>query len=263
LLGEKKFDAARIELAECLRLRPQLPEGRAISGVLQKGKPDEAWVVFELSDELSRQQLRGLAAVVLESARDLLEARKKLVPVYRKKIEEAWPGLGERLSVDEKGHLLLDFTGCKQIIDLTPLRGMKLTSLVLAGCVEIRDLTPLRRMPLVKLDLAQCPQVCDLTPLTGMPLTYLSLWGCNQVSELSPLRGMPLTTLSIEAQNIRDLEPLDGMALEELWFTPQFIKKGIEVIRRMKSLKSINLYAIGGFPPEKFWKKYDAGEFNK
>jgi hypothetical protein len=55
------------------------------------------------------------------------------------------------------------------------------------------------------------------------------------------------------------------MSLEHFYFTPKNITQGIEGIRRMKSLRTIGVYWAGGqhFPPEVFWKKYDAGEFNQ
>jgi hypothetical protein len=53
------------------------------------------------------------------------------------------------------------------------------------------------------------------------------------------------------------------MPLENILFTPKKITKGIEGIRRMKTLKTIGIHLEEKhqFPPEEFWKKYDAGEF--
>jgi hypothetical protein len=50
-----------------------------------------------------------------------------------------------------------------------------------------------------------------------------------------------------------------------LLFTPKNITKGIDLIRQMKSLKTIGVgfRDEDKFPPAEFWKKYDAGEFNK
>ena len=63
---------------------------------------------------------------------------------------------------------------------------------------------------------------------------------------------------------VSDLSPLDGMRLELIIFSPKNTTKGIDAIRRMKSLKSIaEVWGQPGFSPEVFWKKYDAGEFNK
>jgi hypothetical protein len=45
--------------------------------------------------------------------------------------------------------------------------------------------------------------------------------------------------------------------------TSKNITKGIEGVRRMKSLKKIgiNSFENQSFSVEEFWKKYDAGEF--
>jgi hypothetical protein len=70
-----------------------------------------------------------------------------------------------------------------------------------------------------------------------MPLTTLVLGGCGGITDLTPLEGMRLT----------QFDPPIPMP-----------NKGAEVIRRMKTVTSIN-----GLPAEEFWKKYDAGEYNK
>jgi hypothetical protein len=61
------------------------------------------------------------------------------------------------------------------------------------------------------------------------------------------------------------LSPLEGRNLTEINFTPMNITKGMDVIRQMKSLKTIGIGPgdKDKFPPAEFWKKYDAGEFNK
>jgi hypothetical protein len=53
------------------------------------------------------------------------------------------------------------------------------------------------------------------------------------------------------------------MDLTTILFTPKNITKGLDVIRQMKSLKTIGPTVEKQFPPAEFWKKYDAGEFGK
>jgi hypothetical protein len=55
------------------------------------------------------------------------------------------------------------------------------------------------------------------------------------------------------------------MNLTTIEFTPKKITKGLDVIRQMKSLKTIGVSCEDRdrFPPDEFWKKYDAGEFGK
>jgi hypothetical protein len=88
------------------------------------------------------------------------------------------------------------------------------------------------------------------------------------VQDLTPLGGMPLKSLSIEATGVTDLAPLQTMKLEQLSLTPKNITKGLNVIREMKSLKSIGLVAsdVGSdklLPAAEFWDRFDKGEFKK
>ena len=101
-----------------------------------------------------------------------------------------------------------------RVSDLSPLRGMRLTSLGLSG-TRVRNLEPLQGMPLNTLDLYVCRQVSDLSPLRGMPLADLVL-GSTQVRDLAPLRGMPLTSLNLFGCPARDWSPLNGMLLTRL-----------------------------------------------
>ena len=172
--------------------------------------------------------------------------------------------------------------GGTQVQDLEPLRGMPLTTLRLG--VKVRDLSPLQGMPLDSLDMIGATQVGDLSPLRGMPLTWLNLIHSTQVRDLGPLRGMKLTFLHIGFTQVRDLEPLRGMPLKKLLLnethvtdlkpletmqldlfrlTPKNITTGMDVIRQMKSLKTIDSSETQSWPAAEFWKRYDAGEFGK
>jgi serine/threonine protein kinase len=164
----------------------------------------------------------------------------------------------------------LKIDGCVMVQDLMPLKGMPLTYLRLGGCKRVQDLTPLTGMKLTELRLAYCHEVRDLTPLKGMPLTRLDLWYCGctarQIRDLTPLKGLPLTDLCLTGcGDVRDVTPLEGMSLEEIRFAPPVVTKGLEVLRRMKTLKRIrfdwNKQEL--FRAEDFWKKYDAGDFRE
>jgi len=285
LLGDKDITGARVELNECLRQRPQDPTARKLAEVCREGSSD-AQVLFAAADELQRQQLHGLAGkiyLIYQLPGQSLETQKRLGEVYRKRIEEAWPGLGGKLNVDERGQIHLNLSECKQVVDLKSLEGMKLTSLnlgdlkevddlkpiagmpltflCLVNCRQVKDLTPLKGMPLGRLDLRLCGQVSDLTPLKGMPLTDLSLIATG-VQDLAPLQGMPLTTLELEAgSRVHDLTPLKGMNLRNIYLAPKSITNGMDVLRQMKSLQRIGLDGNTHWPPVEFWKKYEAGDF--
>jgi hypothetical protein len=184
-----------------------------------------------------------------------------------------------RLAMDkESGGLQLNLRGCtEQVRNLSPLQGMRLVSLNLGFCSKVQDFSPLRGMPLTRLDLMEtgaqdlvflkdmpltslslhgCHQVRDVMPLKGMRLTSLTLAECEKVQDVTPLHGMPLRSLDLHGcRQVSDLTPLEGLALTEAEIPFGNIKKGKEVIRRMKSLTKIN-----GMPPEEFWKKHDMGE---
>lgn len=146
------------------------------------------------------------------------------------------------------------------VSDLSPLKGMPLKHLLIWG-TKVADLSPLTGMPLTELNIAST-LVADLSPLKGMPLDHV-VFNHTPIVDLSPLRGAPLEYLTIDRCGVSDLSPLDGMKLNTILFTPRNITKGINSIRRMKSLKTIGNHESEPFPAEEFWKKYDAGEFGK
>jgi Leucine-rich repeat (LRR) protein len=150
--------------------------------------------------------------------------------------------------------------GWGKLSDLSPLQGMPLKELH-CSYTQVSDLTPLEGMALRFVD-CTATRTSDLSPLRGMPLARLNC-ASTQVADLSPLEGMKLATLNCTFTQIADLTPLDGMGLTNLRITPKNITRGWDVVRQMKTLKTIS---IGGaqnqqFQPAEFWKKYDAGEF--
>src|SRR5262249_15057411 len=95
-------------------------------------------------------------------------------------------------------------------------------------------------------------------------LTYLGLNG-TQVSDagLAHFKGMPLKVLLIDRTGITDLTPLRGMPLEDIRLTPRNITKGLDILRDMKSLKTIGISweSDKAWPAAEFWERYDRGEF--
>jgi hypothetical protein len=158
----------------------------------------------------------------------------------------------------------LKFLNCSdtQVSDLSPLKGMPLTNLWCYG-TSLSDLSPLKGLPLIDLNCSRTV-VADLSPLKEITLTILQCHS-TPVSDLSPLKGMPLTKVSCEYTAVSDLTPLKEMHLAMVCFTPRNITKGTDVIRQMKSLKTIGTSweDRDQFSPVEFWKKYDAAEFNK
>lgn len=76
-----------------------------------------------------------------------------------------------------------------------------------------------------------CP-VSNIAPLKGLPLKSLTLH-LTRVVDLSPLSGSSLERLHIGETPVEDLTPLLGLHLTRLVFTPDRIKKGLEVVKAM------------------------------
>ena len=104
------------------------------------------------------------------------------------------------------------------IVDLKPLQGMPLEVLDCDN-TDIKDLKPLQGMPLKRLD-CHGPRVAitDISMFKGMPLVYLRLTGSatRRIPNLNVLQGMSLETLELVPSDVRDLTPLKGMPLSTL-----------------------------------------------
>jgi WD40 repeat protein/Leucine-rich repeat (LRR) protein len=123
--------------------------------------------------------------------------------------------------------------------DLTPLEGMKLTSLYLRD-TYVADLSPLKGMPLTNL-ICTGTKVSDLSPLAGMPLKTLHI-DSTPVANLSPLRGMKLETLSVYNTSVADLSPLKGMNLRWLnLIGSQVTSAGLAPLQEMSSLRHVEI----------------------
>ena len=78
---------------------------------------------------------------------------------------------------------------------------------------------------------------------------------------LAHLKSMPLKVLRIQHTGITDLTPLEGMRLEEIHLTPKNITRGLDILRDMKSLKTIGIEWNQEWPAAEFWERYDKGQF--
>lgn len=129
------------------------------------------------------------------------------------------------------------------------------------GWTRITDLSPLVGMPLERLHIPGT-KVCDLRPLKGSALRFLYMSG-TPVTDVEPLRGLPLYFINMTDSAVSDLTPLADLQLRQFLFTPRRIKKGIEAVRAMPTLRIIGVGFSRGtmWSPSEFWAKYDAGEF--
>lgn len=194
-------------------------------------------------------------------------------------VEDLYPLQGMPLRV-----LYLERT---RVQDLNPLKGMPLVELRLNE-TPVEDIRPLAGAPIRRLYLART-KVRDLSPFAGS--IYLdSLWlndtpiedirplatcpnlvsltlAGTQVRDLTPLKGLRLERLHIARTPVEDLRPLAWLRLTRLVFTPSRIKEGLDVVRRMPTLREIGT-AFGEedrglesdlLPPHLFWEQFDRG----
>jgi hypothetical protein len=148
----------------------------------------------------------------------------------------------------------IDGTSCLNlsgtiITDLSPLRELPLTHLCLQGCYGIADFSPLGDMSLTWLNLCRT-KITDLTSLAGLSLSHLDLHR-TRTTDLRPLKGVPLRSLDIRFTWITDVSPLGRMPLEELSFYPSRIACGLDPLRGVGSLATINRR-----PAEAFWRQH-------
>jgi len=128
--------------------------------------------------------------------------------------------------------------GGRLLADLTPLKGLKLTSLAVMF-TPLTDLSPLRDISTLKsLDLTGT-HISDLSPIENLPLTDLNVSNTNitdlssvakittlrslalfqtSVTTLTPLEGMKLDSLDIGRTGVSDLSPLKQIRLSVLSF---------------------------------------------
>ena len=141
------------------------------------------------------------------------------------------------------------------VSDLSPLAGMPLTELMLVG-TRVEDLKALKVTPLQSLWLNDTP-VTDISPLAGCPLISLTLEG-TKVADLKPLSKMTsLKRLHIGKTPVNDLTALKPLKLERLIFTPDKIRKGLDIARNMKTITELGATLKTRMPPEQFWPRFD------
>ncbi len=197
------------------------------------GPKDQAMFSMRLGELFMRERLPALAE------RRFLAPDQRLA-VYKAQLEQAWPGSSPALTIDNAGQLSLDRWAVdpglryrKDVIDLSPLRGMPFVDLCIDG-TAVTDLSPLVGMPLTSLCMSNtaitdvgvlrgCPLAnltandskLDLLTLAGLRLANLNI---NNVvaSDIAVLRGMPIANLNAQNVQLSDLSPLSGAPLSML-----------------------------------------------
>jgi hypothetical protein len=210
-----EYAAAALAAREWLKLAPDDADARELDKQLSARRAqDDAVADVSLGDLLMREHFPVLAEAFAKTPQQRLE-------IYKARVEQAWPGSSPGLSLDEIGKVLFDrnhgggvcLKGRKDVIDLSPLRGMPLRSLDISE-TPVVDLSPLAGMPLEYLFISNTA-VRSVAPLVGTPLIQLSIDG----GKVDPrtLAGLRLNTLNANNAQLTDLEPLRGMPLMVLW----------------------------------------------
>ena len=156
LIVDKKFAEAQANLNKYLRQRSSDMAAKSLVELCQKPHPDDEATSLAFARVFNQQEAYGLIDGVLAPwGKTSAAARDFLLQKYRKQIEAAWAGRGDRLEMDTAG-LRLNFEGFADVRDLSPLRNMPLTSLNLKNCQQVQDLSPLRGMLLTSLNVHFC-----------------------------------------------------------------------------------------------------------
>lgn len=149
---------------------------------------------------------------------------------------------------------LIHFKDCK--LTCLYLTGTRVSD---AGLVHFQNCEDLRELGLAGTKVSDAGMVYfkDCKNLTNLQLDG------TQVSAacLANFKGMSLRYLWIQNTGITDLTPLLGMPLEDIRLSPKNIIKGLDILRDMKTLKTIGTAWDQSWPAAEFWERYDEGEF--
>ena len=153
---------------------------------------------------------------------------------------------------------LVAFQDCKNLTVLT----LSNTRVSDAGLIHFKDCKDLRELYLwnTKLTDVGLTHFKDCKGLTHLALNGTSVSDAGLVQ----FKGMPLLrVLWICNTAITDLTPLQGMPLEVIYLTPKTITRGLDILRDMKSLKTIGISRDQAWPAAEFWERYGKGEFKE
>jgi tetratricopeptide (TPR) repeat protein len=225
LLAEKKdFAGARKDFERYLKHRSEQRDVQDLAKRCGRADADDPTNMLMVAEIFTNQKMPLLADRLLFNYGETPALAKEFLrKIYHDRVEEAWPGMGGRLSLDPGGLFTLNLINGQKVTVLTPIEGMPLSKLYLHACSSVNDLTPLKNMPLTYLDLART-NVTDLSPIEDLPLTYLELRQ-TRLSDLKPLQKMKLTFLGMHlCPNVVDLSPLAGIPLATLQLSTSPIK---------------------------------------
>jgi serine/threonine protein kinase/Tfp pilus assembly protein PilF len=216
-----QFEPARVEYSRALQSDPHhaaAAENLALcQRILKETKGAETLPVESLDAVRTTMRKQQRFGEALALAEHIGKAEQRFLDDWRADLTKA--GVDGTLTADPDGGLSLDLTN-SPIRDLSPLRGMPLTTLSLIGCTNVTEITALQGMSLRGLDLGTCP-VSDISPLKGMPLVRF-LSATDRLRDINALRGMRLENLALAGTSVSDITVLKDMPLRSvnLWGCP-------------------------------------------
>src|SRR5208282_6401176 len=113
LLGRRDFPAAGKELEQYQQTHPEDKDAARLADLCREGHIDDPVRLTALVEVLLRQEQFALVET-------LVQTQDRLLEVYRKRVEAAWPGLGTLLTKDPDGSFSLNLYKHKEIANLGP-----------------------------------------------------------------------------------------------------------------------------------------------
>jgi hypothetical protein len=200
----------------------------------------------DIKDPEVRMRLRDICQTIRANA-------KWRIRVLKSYMKASLPN--DNYSINRKGEYHCEvklFAGAGS--DLSFLLGMPVVELRVHKCTNEVDLAPLVGMPLQRLTI-YCDKLTDISHLAGLPLRRVVLSGGHGEMPLRDIRSLAeqsLQHLDIGKTMVTDLTPLKSCNLSTIVFNSKRVTNGVEVLRDMPELQSINDTAA-----KTFWQTYD------
>ncbi|MCX7111533.1 MAG: TIR domain-containing protein [Proteobacteria bacterium] len=129
-----------------------------------------------------------------------------------------------------------------ELVDLSPLAGLKALQLLNIGNTQIYDLTPITGLAHLQVLSIRNTQVSNLTPLIKLiNLQVLNLWK-TQVSDLIPLAELTsLQWLNITTTQVDDLTPLSRLVNLRKLYAYETLVSDLAPLARLSNLQTLDI----------------------
>ncbi len=238
-------------------------EANNVAGVNVKTNDPSVVVSVEAPPE-KVEVPEGLDPAWFEAALKLSAAERS--EAVKAELQRRNPGLGDSITFvvagDRVRKLTIESPVLKDITPLAVLRGLQAVRFLNTSQGtprELTDLRPLKGLKLTEALIEHCPLITDFSPLNGMPLTHFSVyasslpkaeWFAGQDSievlniggrtepiDLSIYKDLPLTTLAINETSVSDLTPIKHHSLD-------FLQIAVTKVTSLESLQGMPLVRL-------------------